>query len=128
MSRDRPAGMPLLPGIKKSRNFRFGSVNLYRPSVSRLSVPPMAMSAAVMSPPTMIPTMAIIVIVARVPMPIPAVAIIAMAVVAGTEAEVNRRRFDDYGRLVITIIDRRGIIDRRSWRTIGCWPADNYAR
>jgi len=67
-------------------------------------------------------------------MPIPAVAIIAMAVVAGTEAEVNRRRFDDYSRL--GIIDRgRCIIglgcvitDRRSWRTIGCRPADNYAR
>ena len=86
------------------------------------------MSAPVMSASTMIPTMAIVMIVARVPMPIPAVAIIAMAVVAGTEAEVNRRRFDDHSRLVITIIDRRGIIDRRSRRTIGCRPADNYAR
>ena len=82
-------------------------------------MPPMAMSATIMSTATMIPTMSI---VARIPMPI-----IAMAVVAGTEAEINRR-FDDHSRLVITIIDRRGIIDRRSRRTIGCRPADNYAR
>jgi len=82
----------------------------------------------------MIPPAAIVVIVARVPMPIPAAAIIAMAIVAGTEAEVNRRRFDDYSRL--GIIDRgRCIIglgcvitDRRSWRTIGCWPANDYPR
>jgi len=70
--------------------------------------------------------MAIVAIVARVPMPIPAVAIIAMAVVAGTEAEVTRRRFDDHSRLVITIIDWGGITgSRRIYRR---WPADNYAR
>jgi len=83
-------------------------------------MPAMAMSTA-MSTTTMIPTTMSIVV--RVPMPI-----IAAAVVAGTEAEVNRRGFDDHSRLVITIIDRRGIIDRRSRRTIGCRPADNYAR
>ena len=84
----------------------------------------MAMSAAIMSTSTMIPTMSI---VARIPMPIIAMPIIAMAVVAGTEAEVNRWRFDDHSRLVI--IDRwRSIIDRRSWRTIRCWPANNYGR
>jgi hypothetical protein len=75
----------------------------------------MAMSTAIMSTTTMIPTTMSIVV--RVP-----VSIIAAAVVAGTEAEVNRRRFDDDSRLVITIIDRR------SRRTIGCRPADNYAR
>jgi len=46
----------------------------------------MAMSAPIMSTSAIIPTMSIVV---RVPMPIPAVTIIAMAVVAGTEAEVN---------------------------------------
>jgi len=85
----------------------------------------MAMSAAIMSTATMIPTTMSIVV--RVPMPI-----IAAAVVAGTEAEVNRRGFDDHSRLVITIIDRRGIIDwggiTGSRRIHRCWPADDYPR
>jgi hypothetical protein len=105
-------------GTKRAETFVSALVNIYRPSLS-LSMSAMAMPAAIMSTSTMIPTMAVVV---RIPMPI-----IAVAVVAGTEAEVNRRRFDHHNRLVI--IDRwRGIIDRRSWRTIGCWPANNYAR
>src|SRR6266404_6558441 len=88
---------------KKSRNFRFGSVNRRAISIIYLSMPTMAMSAAIMSTATMIETMSI---VARIPMPI-----IAMAVVAGTEAEI-KRRFDYHSRLVITIIDRRGITGR----------------
>jgi len=73
------------------------------------------------------PTMAILMIVARVPMPIPAVAIIAMAVVAGTEAEINRR-FDYHSRLVITIIDRRGITGRGDLGINRRWLADNDPR
>ena len=76
-------------------------------------------SAPVMSPSAMIPTMSI---VARIPMPI-----IAMAVVAGTEAEINRR-FDDHSRLVITIIDRRGITGRGDLGINRRWPADDYPR
>jgi len=82
-------------------------------------------SAPVMSASTMIPTMAIVMIVARVPITVPAVAIIAMAVVAGTEAEINRR-FDHHGRLVITIIDWGGIT--RSRHIHRCWPADDHPR
>jgi len=80
-------------------------------------MPTMAMSAAIMSTATMIPTMSI---VARIPMPI-----IAMAVVAGTEAEINRR-FDYHSRLVITIIDRGGITGRLGINRR--WLADDYPR
>jgi len=63
-------------------------------------------------------------IIVMVPMPIPAVAV---AVIAGTEAETNRRRLDDYSRR--GIIDRAGgITDRRSRRINRRWPADDYAR
>jgi len=82
-------------------------------------MPTMAMSAAIMSTATMIPTMSI---VARIPMPI-----IAMAVVAGTEAEINRR-FDYHSRLVITIIDRRGITGRGDLGINRRWLADDYPR
>src|SRR6266516_2738410 len=122
MSRNRLAGMQLLPSKKRAEtSFRLRESDLRLRNYLSM---PAVVSGRVMSTSTMIPPAAIVVIVARVPMPIPAVAIIAMAVVAGTEAEVNRRRFDDYSRL--GIIDRgRCIIglgcvitDRRSWRTI----------
>src|ERR1044071_5809184 len=76
--------------IKKSRNFRFGSLVLTFFG-SRLAMP-----AVVPTPIMMIPTT----VVVMVPMPIPAPAIIR------TEAEVNRGRSYDYGRF--------GIID--GWR------------
>jgi len=79
---------------------------------------PTVVSTSIVSTSTMIPTMPIIVMV---PVPISTVAV---AVIAGTEAEINRRRFDDYSRRGI-IGRARGITDRRSRRIIRRWPANN---